>query len=178
MKISRIEITPVTLRKMGRAMLNPSLITPAVRSEFLQLDFPKQAELIGIYARRNLKLVDRLISKHISIEQPKAADLWVKMVEYMPNRHLGDSGRINELFPILKSESQKIAQLFASTYAFWVNNFYSCDLDGAAGTTTYKFSKALCFKEEEIQMISKKSGMPYLGQNIKQYANFLFFTSV
>ena len=174
MQIERMNMKPGFLRGMRSAMLQGSRVTPDLRKGFLERPFPKQAALIGIYAKKQLSSIDALISeKHL--EGLTAVKMWKQIVEDKNPREYRE--KIKKLFPLLENESSGIAQTFASTYTFWVDNFYSCDIYGRSDTRTYKLSKALRFDAGDVRLINEKSGMPYLGQNIKSYAEFLYMPS-
>ncbi len=155
-------------------MWQPALITRAIRSDFMKLDSSKQAEFIGLYAKKRLKSIDRIISKLLPNEGLKAADLWLKIVESRGGSDLSVVQKINNLYPALESKSEKIARLFAKTYVFWVHNYYSCDLDGNITKMTCQFSDALFIKHHKKEMINERSEMPYLAEQIEAYANFLY----
>ena len=120
---------------MRKAMLKKDpLITSELRKGFLERPFWKQAVCIGFYARIQFEFANKIISDRMAmiieprIETPKAVDIWNKIVEDKSPHE--NHEKIKRLFPLLADESSRIAQAFASTYTFWVDNFYSCDKFG------------------------------------------------
>jgi hypothetical protein len=169
--------------RIGLATLRPSL-TSEIRSEFLKLPFRDQAELIGWHARKALKTADRMISKSIisaSGGEPRAIDIWEKMVGKAPGIECkkifsqSDILKIEKLYPGLTTDvTRQIARLFDDTITYWVKNFYSCNRNGRADFYACQWSRARTFNDEEMRQIDSKSGMPYLGWNIQNYADLLF----
>ncbi len=181
--IARIIRNSRVLKILGSAgrikstMWRPALITPAIRSEFLSFPFSKQAELIGFFAQKQLRSVNKEISKLLPKGILEAKDLWKQIVEYGKDKGLSYSQTIALLHPQLKSKCLQIAGDFAEAFAFWVENYYSCNSAGDFTPYTYLASKALILNPHQIEIIDKMSGMPYLGEKMKWYADFLTHTT-
>jgi len=181
--------------------LTRKVFAPVARSAFQRAPFADQARWIGNHAKRQLALVDKLIAQD-SQNGLTAATLWVEIVEFTEvntdaNKILligstaatlwvetstevtTDAKKIKILHPELKAASSELARLLKDMYTFWVNNFYSCDQTiGSIGTTSAQFSAARRFTSEQIEQINGEAGIPYLGENLKNYADFLFFVFV
>jgi hypothetical protein len=128
-------------------------------------------------ANAQLKLVDKLISKHTSGDEPSAAYLWfrlrAKAAEYTKIDAKSDLLMIKRLYPQLADVSTKITQLFTNTFTYIVDNFYSCDSNGKPNLYACMNSKARALTGDEMKMIDEVSGMAYLGQFIKKYADMV-----
>ena len=187
MRIDRYKIGP--FERIGRAVLRHSRTSPIpcdIRSEFLKLPFHDQAELIGWYARIQLRSADRILRNNLiyaSGETPKAIDYWKKMMgqafrigtevhgQSVPN--INKAPR-QELRDVMKP----VVRLFLDSYAYWVNNFYSYDIHGKRDFFTCQHSRARILNYQEKQLIDKTSKMPGLGWNIKNYADILYFDMI
>jgi hypothetical protein len=178
MQVARVNIKPGFLRTMRGVMMEGSPITPELRKGFLERPFPKQAALIGIYAKNQLKLADKIITDRMAmnleprIETPRAVDVWKKMVEC--DKLFTDEVKIKILFPFLANESSVISRKLKNIYTLWVDNFYTDGEYEGFGPLPYEFSKARLLSADETQIINDKSGMPYLGQVIKSYAEHCY----
>jgi hypothetical protein len=177
MPVERANFKPGFLNTMRSVIVQGAPVTAELRRGFLERPFWKQAVCIGKYAKIQLELANKIISNCMAmnieprIETPRAVNVWKRIVEN--NDPLVYSEKIKHLFPSLANESSKIEQIFSSTYTFWVKNFYSCNANGGLNVESYKISMALRFGPDEIRSINKKSGMPYLGQYMKDYAHYL-----
>jgi hypothetical protein len=187
MRISGEKPFPGANMRIGRAVLQYSPITCHIRSEFLELTFPHQAELIGSYAKKQLKLADKIITtsfKYPSGEIPRAIDFWVhimgKAAVIDPAKISDQSGtpKINWPSAEMGEVIKQISQIFIGTYSYWVKNFYSCGINGRDTFTNRQASLARTFKVQEMQMIDNISGMPNLGWNMKNYAEILFHMEI
>jgi hypothetical protein len=157
----------------------PSAITPAIRSEFRQLTFPKQAKLIGSYAKDQMLIADKVISGSGLRQIPMAADIWLDIATNRPEPGkkeidvLLEFKAIRGLYPQLAGFHDQVTKAFTDTVSFWVDNYYSCDKNGKFNTISCIGSKAREFNALQMFTIDKESDMVFLGGYMKNYANFL-----
>jgi hypothetical protein len=157
----------------------PSEITPAIRSEFRRLTFPKQAKLIGCFAQDQMGLADKIISGSGLRQMPMAADIWLDIATKRPEPGkkeidvLLEFQAIKGLYPQLAGFHEQVTKPFTDAVSFWVDNYYSCDVNGKLNTVSCLGSKARKFNELHMLTIDRESDMFFLGGYMKHYANFL-----
>jgi hypothetical protein len=176
--------------RIGRAVLRQSRNSPIphdIRSEFLKLPFRDQAELIGWYARIQLRSADKILHnklRYASGETPKAIDYWKKMMERAVR--IGSEKLYEQSDPKtnkvprqeLKDVMKPIVRLFRESYEYWDKNFYSYDIHGNQNFLTCQHSRARALAYRDKQKIDKISGMPGLGWSIMNFADILYFNTI
>jgi hypothetical protein len=159
-------------------------VTPRMRQNFLKLSFPKQAQRIGAHARLQMEFAEDIVSKYISPPLGggmKAMDIWEDM--YGKERQdpgsddmFDDIADLNEgpgLYDIpgMGEAIGQISEIFASIITFWPHHYYSCEPNGEITFLSHMRSQARSFNNNEMRLIDETSGMRYLGEQMKNYAN-------
>jgi hypothetical protein len=177
-------------RIIRRVLFDTSSVTSANRLKFRRLTFSDQAMLIGMYAKLQLRSADKLISQHMSGRtKPTAAYLWFRVQANLYERPAANiradkesdhliTGTINRLYPHLSVVSENITRLFTGSFRYWVDNFYSCDIDGKFNSSACLNSSAQRLSKDDIKMINDGSKMAYLGEHIKRYADHLIVNAL
>ena len=176
---------PNSNRIIRRALFDTSSVSSANRLRFRRLAFADQAMVIGMYAKLQLNAADKLISQHKpGRAKPTAAYLWFRVQANLYENPTANikadkesdhliTETINMLYPELSVVSENITRLFTGSFRYWVDNFYSCDMNGKFNSSACLNSRAQRLNKDDIQMINDGSKMAYLGEHIKRYADVL-----
>jgi len=69
--------------------------------------------------------------------------------------------------------SPLIAVYLANCYEFWDVNVYPCEADGRLSREALDVSPPRFFTAEQADMIDTMAGLPWLGAELKNFADFL-----
>ena len=143
-----------------------------------RIPFDMQADIIAQVAKKKMGFIGHLLAHSPLNGKVAALDLWKSVTLISENWFDNDVAKkmINHNYPLLKGQSKQIADELGYIYKFWTDNVYACTISGEKYNPTVCFSKIRDWGVSHFQIINSKSGMPGLGERIKNYAEYVYLT--